>query len=380
MTKSIYNEIQERINHYLLFNTITLKINLIPNGQGDPFRSYIIKQLNLDDSDSQNDKLNDELKEIVTALNKQIKLDRNKFDKEWQVFYLIKEILQKLENIDSCGFNYFRGQSSDWSILPGILRENTSTELKNNFEQIYRSIAYNYPDELDYVSYRADNRIERAKQLSLLQHYGLKTSLLDITRNPFIALLFIFSISNKGKVNKPCFELYSIDEDKHFDNHLFIKVQKDMNNKRIEAQKGAFLNYDYLYTLNKTDIEPINRFVIQINFNEDDYKKALREDLKSANEMIEILKSDGNKNQEEISIIKDFVKDINERITGYNEYLEGNNKIFDVAYENLRREMLTKLKEYYYFDNHLYPDLDKQIEFMMSKYSDETKKQFIAEI
>ena len=36
--------------------------------------------------------------------------------------------------------------------------------------------------------------------------------------------------------------------------------------------------------------------------------------------------------------------------------------------------MLTKLKEYHYFENQLYPDLDKQIAYILSKYNDQSSK------
>lgn len=388
MTKSIYNEIQERIKYYNLYNTIYLKIKLIPNEQEDPYKPYTIIGIDIVDNESENQQLNKEYEEIVEALNKKIVFDQTRHKKEWQLFYLIKEILQESENIDTCNFNYFRGQSSDWPMLPGILRSNTSTELKNNFEQIYKKIAYNYPEELNYIPYSKDNRMDRARQLSILQHYGMKTSLLDITKNPYISLLFIFSVSNKYKIRKPCLELYSIDEDKHFDNHLFMRVQKDLNNKRIEAQKGAFLNYDSLYDINQTDVEKMNRVVIKIEFDKNEYEKRLREDLKLAQEMIDEFKNTQEKKDSQLEIIENFVEDLEDKVNLFDDTLKHDSSVhideektlFKESYEELRREMLTKLREYHYFENHLYPDLDKQIEFMVSKYSDETKKEFIDEI
>lgn len=388
MTKSIYNEIQEKIKYYDLYNTINLDIKLIPNEQENPFKPYTINGIYLDVNNSENKQLNLEYEEMVDGLNKKITSDHKRHKKEWQLFYLIKEILQKSENIETCNFNYFRGQMSDWPMLPGILRSNTSIELKNNFEQIYKKIAYNYPDELDYIPYKKDSRIDRARQLSILQHYGMKTSLLDITKNPYISLLFIFSVSNKYKLRKPCLELYSIDEEAHFDNHLFMRVQKDLNNKRIEAQKGAFLNYDFLYDIKQTEVKKINRVVIKIEFDKSEYENQLKEDLRLAREMIDEFKNTENKQENHLKMIENFVSDLEEKVKCFDETLkqdknvkkDEDKKLFKDAYEELRREMLTKLREYHYFENHLYPDLDKQIEFMVSKYSDETKKEFIDEI
>lgn len=84
--------------------------------------------------------------------------------------------------MEEFNFNYFRGQRSNWKVLPGLLRDSTNKEYINHFEQEYKRLAYNYPEELSYLPYDKNNRLERANYLSILQHYGMQTSLLDITK------------------------------------------------------------------------------------------------------------------------------------------------------------------------------------------------------
>ncbi|WP_398574094.1 FRG domain-containing protein [Staphylococcus equorum] len=366
----IYKEIEKKLENQKLFNDVKIVVKIFP--KIEQHQSYSITNIIMNDDYSENETLNGEIHTICDEINKM--LNKNS---TWQAFYLMKEMLQKIEYYSSFNFNYYRGQKENWEARPGILRNNTSKEYKDNFEREYKKVAYNFPNELEYIEYDKDNRIERSKCLSILQHYGMKTSLLDLSRNPYIAMLFMVSQANKRGLKNPVLELYEIEEEKHQNKHLFIRVSKDLNNRRIEAQKGAFLNFDHLYDLKETEIEPINRIIIEFDINKEDAIQKIKDDLKYAKS----LKNESLANSN-IEINDDIINTINEfKSIKENNIKEINNgDIIDDSYEVLRVELLRKLKEYHYYENHLYPDLDKQIDFINAKYDDDDDKAFISEL
>ncbi|MCG2283500.1 FRG domain-containing protein [Staphylococcus epidermidis] len=362
------------MNNYKLFNDIEIKIKITPNVSNNPYEFYEIAEITIDNKKSNNLAFNERITKIRDSLNKSMQKD--KFHKKWKIFYLFKEFLQLLNEEIELNFNYYRGQSHSWPSLPGILRGNTNGELVKNFEQEYKRISYNYPKELKYIEYSSKNRIERSENLSILQHYGMKTSLLDITKNPFIALLFMVSETSKNRMEKPCIEFYEIDEEVHHEKHLFIRVSKDSNNKRIEAQKGAFLNFDHLISLKSDEIVPINRIRLTLDLDATNVIKNLKNDIDKLKQLIDELK---NKDKEievfqgEIDKIENYLSEVETKVNSVEK-----EDFLSNCYENIRVEILKKLTEYYYYEDQLYPDLDKQIEFIQSKYNDESKKRFIS--
>ncbi len=107
------------------------------------------------------------------------------------------EFLQEVESINNDLINnnsilYFRGQSNkNWKPEPGIFRDNY---LENEYK-MFEEIINLKPEEFR----KCENNLER---LTLMQHYGLPTRLLDITNNPLVALYFATdtNINEDGKV------------------------------------------------------------------------------------------------------------------------------------------------------------------------------------
>ena len=78
---------------------------------------------------------------------------------------------------------YFRGQYEDgWLLIPSVMRGHTDKPLLRNSEgEMLLELMSRRPDDFTNVS-------SALSQWVLAQHHGLKTRLLDITKNPLVAL------------------------------------------------------------------------------------------------------------------------------------------------------------------------------------------------
>ena len=261
----------------------------------------------------------------VEALNKNIssyapeggyKNDGN----SWSIFYLMKELITAFSKE---GFNYFRGQRKDWETIPSLfrnLKNENREQYFRNFEDLYKKINREFPDDIEYVKYDEETIEERADQLAILQHYGMPTSLLDITENPFFALLFMLGINDE--VFCPQLEMYRIDEIKHQNEGILSLGKKLLRNRRIKAQKGAFLNYDKIYKRKLEDIR-IERVIVKLKVLVYDKKDELNND-----------------NEKEV-------------------------------YKNIQDELKRKLSEYNYEYHNMFPDFENYISYVSKQYKEE---------
>ncbi|EGO6072835.1 FRG domain-containing protein [Enterococcus faecalis] len=395
MVKNIYKEIQYFLKdkHDKLFNEVIVDMCIMPkifSRSDDEKTPYYIYKLKVDTSKSKNVKLNKEISDFIEQINQRIK-DNLSYDdekKHWKMFYLIKEILQNFVGTEeSNSFNYFRGQASDWPLRPGIFRNDTTHTFIENFENIYKRVAYEYPTEIEYVEYSLNDINKRAKQLSLLQHYGMRTSLIDVTQNPYIAMLFMVSDGCKNDFNRGTIDLYRIKESIHSSNNIFMPVEKSDHNKRLTAQRGAFFNYDVLYDLRQTEIEPIDRIILRVSYDSNEIKKEIENQINKSNEEFREIQDDLSSNldsQHETEITETLlsVNSSMEELINQLELLKINvNSLKKDILSTIREEIKEKLGEYFYFENSLFPDLDKYISYIQASYinNDENSKLEVAE-
>jgi len=86
------------------------------------------------------------------------------------------------ENIDSKRILFFRGENEKHErIIPSIYRPNNN--YIENEDKIYKEIISKFPDEM----LQQKTTVEK---LILMQHFELPTRLLDISKNPLVALFF----------------------------------------------------------------------------------------------------------------------------------------------------------------------------------------------
>ncbi|MGM0125745.1 hypothetical protein IGI37_003146 [Enterococcus sp. AZ194] len=352
-----------------IFETVTIQITIAPSKpEAATDIEYHIQSFKIDEakSSSVESNLYKRLEKHCAIVNEKIVKHR---PMKWKVFYLYKELFQKIASDKELGnFNYFRGQAKNWVTIPGIFRSNTSSEFLEKFEKIYKGISVEFPQEVEYVEFSEsmDEQRKRAKQLALLQHYGLRTSLLDLTRNPYIALLFMVSDSSKHDFSSGVIEAYAIDEELHEKNNIFTLVEKEEHNRRLKAQDGAFLYYDKLDGMDTDKLEKIPRVVVELCYDAEELKKDISRKI---NELEEVLRSLGGDISETIeSAFR------GELINLRNEHQELENNIDKTGiFSMIHDEIKGKLNEYFYFEKSLFPDLYKYIEYLQPRYVTDSK-------
>jgi len=120
----------------------------------------------------------------------------------------------KLQQTNSVKF-FFRGQSnSKWNVAPSIFRDDI-------LDLEYGMIR----EAMQRIPTLSKNKMLDLDSLTILQHYGLSTRILDLTLNPLIALYFAC---------QPSESIERIDSDKIIsiiaspdDSTYYAKVQKD---------------------------------------------------------------------------------------------------------------------------------------------------------
>ncbi len=238
----------------------------------------------------------------------------------------IKSIKEYLDWIESVGKGecitksltsnfFYRGQANkQWGIIPNIFRGNNI----HNEQRLLFSAN-------NYLSNNLSDCKDELEKMILLQHYGLKTRLLDVTKNPLVALYFACQNNeidgtvycgflsydyNFQKVARLIAKLvfdrgYPDDFNDYALSHFskscdytsdVKNIKQDLtnpcffipqyNNKRILAQQGAFImtpfyqyNDGYFYRLANIDYrdKKYNIFTSSINIQADKKDSILNE-------------------------------------------------------------------------------------------------------
>lgn len=338
------------------FESNTIEVGYIGNAlpKNDKKRKYLLTHVKALESNSEY--IEKDLKNIVAKCDFALRNDSQA--NGWQLFYLYKELLQTFTS-NEVGFNYFRGQSVNKPLLPGIMRDELDKSYINNFERIYRKLAYEFPEKINYTEFNGDDCItSRERDLSLLQHYGLKTALLDITRNPYIAMLFMIK-ENIREYTEPTLYLFNINELLEKDETLFTEVRKNQTNERIIAQKGAFLNYEKTLLKNK-NYKKIPYIKIVLRFDDTVYKKVLNKEIDDYTKLKKYIKDQGH---------RDLEKFLENDLTELNKQLDSIEKYKVNALKNILEDLENKLNEYCYTKEEMFPDFENRIRYLSNKYN-----------
>lgn len=126
----------------------------------------------------------------------------------------------------------FRGQSDfDWGLVPGVYRDN----LFYSERILINEALHRYP--LEFENY------DKFSALVKMQHYGLKTRLLDLTENPLVALYFACA-EEKTKDKDGALYIFN-NVVTHYSNDYLVDIYMDyiFEFSGYESEENVMLNH-----------------------------------------------------------------------------------------------------------------------------------------
>lgn len=398
MSEQQYKEIKKYLEiDGALFDTLTVTIGLVGcvDNSDNPSRKYRIAGLECSPEKTNFD--SELIRNFIEEINKELLNENNtgfkSTDKNfgWSIFFLIKECIQLLSS-EKFHFNYYRGQrKGEWDTVPSAFRNvmnDKGVEYYLEFETIYKDVYKKFPEKIKYIKFPEiessddynDLIRKRGQQLSLLQHYELYTPLLDITSNPYIALLFM----TNGQLEEPQLELYDISQ-----SPLFMEPIKTQLNSRILAQKGAFLNYEMLLSKTKSGITLIEelktksntslkipRVILKIKYQAEKTLKEYSTDKQKIGAVKEALSNESNKSIEDL--LQELKKEIDEfdlwpNINDEADLNEENKEEIShqekIIYQDVLDHLRRKLLEFKYIEDDLFPDFEDYLKNRMKIFN-----------
>jgi hypothetical protein len=356
-----YNKNAIRENHIPVSKSAKIKLDKassIQDSDNKPLVDEIIGFLELkiyfDSNQIKEREINRKLKKLLEELKKihsdlEIIYKDIVFFKDKVVFFNIASLQQYEQYLqkEALWTNkiYYRGQSNiNWSIKPSIFRGDWIINEKNFIKEMV------VMNSSEFV-----NSNTTLEKLTKMQHYKAPTRLLDLTKNPLIALYFACEKDEKN------------DDDTYGE---IVFIQDKGNTKYYDSDTVSILsNISMMETDFTDDVASLGKLTYQIQFekptftndiNGDDLHKCLITHVKLDNKRI--------MNQQGLFLLVGIGKDKLEpaKVLDY-IYKKDDKLVVFLVPANAKKEILNDLNRFSINKGFVYPEIDDVAEYLKNE-------------
>lgn len=251
----------------------------------------------------------------------------------------------KNENTNSNLFTenvYFRGQSSlNYICETGLYRNNG--RYIDSERKLFKEMLIKNPDDFKNCNYTIE-------KLAKMQHYGVPTRLLDLTKNPLVALYFACENTKK---NGEILFFKSSDENECYSDSEEVSIIANLS--QIDE-----MDFQKLSSFVKAEIVQFSK-----NIEKKDLEKCLFVKTNYENQRI--------RNQQGAFLICGIEfdqesKKVQAKLESYQLKNKGNKKIIFYIPQNKKQKILNELERINITKEFIYPEIDDVASFLKGKY------------